>query len=171
METVETSTGVVFKIKNLPAMALRDKHRQLERQKPMPPVVYIEDKGRDEENPNDPDYRAALARFTEDEAVQLYEVAIVLGLEVESVSNGVPKCEDNSWLLDMDLLSMDVPSEGKGRFLAWVKYIAAPRPEDMAAIEKAVMNSFGVAEEDVAEAVASFPNRAERRSNRKRPSK
>lgn len=156
-QELTTSVGVVLEVYNPPAMALRDKQRQLEKAKPKVPVVYLESKGREEENPNDPDYIQAMNDFNEQLGLELYNAAVLLCVKVKMVPAGVTECDDDSWVEDFEVIGMPIPN-GRARYLAWIKYIAAPAASDMAAIENAITRAAGVAEEDVAEAAASFPS-------------
>jgi len=160
----------VFRVTGAPLHAFDAARRKLETRMPQVPKVYIESKGREEYNPHDPRYLQELELYEADLVERLYDVAIMLGSEIESVPEGTDRPEDQGWvdvLAEADLAD-EVPGldRPKGRYLAWVKYYAAPTVDDNAMLISTVERLMGVTEEGVAEAAKLFRNRAERRANR-----
>lgn len=168
-EKIELSTGVVLKITGAPLHAMDAVRRSLEAQRPQVPKTYIEAKAREVRNPDDPDYQAALLRFEDAVAQKVYDAAVMLGTEIESVPDGMERPEADGWVaMVADIgIGEEIPERPRPRYLAWVKWVAAPTVEDNATLINAVERKMGVTEEGVAEAAALFRSRTERRADRK----
>jgi len=127
-------------------------------------MVYLKDKGRSEPNELDPDYRAALQKFSFDLGQQYVNGLILLGTSVHSIPDGMDGPDDPGWAEMLNtVVAGAVPEVGtKKRYLAWVRYWACRTGEDINAIEKAVTESGAVREEAVAAQMAGFPDKPER---------
>lgn len=125
---------------------------------PEPPVVYIEEKGRNEPNPNDPAYLAECKRIEEEQRVAMLDAAIMMGVRVVEIPEGIPSPDDDDWVGAVEYLTGErVPSDSKPiRVLMWLKYYAAQTADDLIRIEKAVISRMGIPQEMVAEAIRSF---------------
>lgn len=150
--TVALSTGVILKVKSVSRMLLGDLMRKYER--PKPPLVFNKDIGRQEENVNDPDYKARINKYDTDVAMGVVDVMIMMGTELKSVPKGISAL-DSDWDDGYDALGINVGS-GKKRYLNWVKHIAAPDDEDVNNIINAIGKLSGVAEDDVNTAANLF---------------
>jgi hypothetical protein len=121
---------------------------------PRPPMVFIESKGREEQNPLDPTYLAEMDNYQGERANAIMETFALFGVElVEDLP------QDDTWLkrlkvLDrlgrLDLSNYDLDDELDLRFL-YVKNIAFG-PDDWGAVFKA----FNVTQEGVATARDGF---------------
>lgn len=157
-------TGVKFRIVKVPPMILQEIGKQAMKGKPKIPVVYLEDKDREEENPNDPDYLNALEAWEAETAIRGVDLAIMYGTEVETIPEGIPSVKDDSWIEVVNILDIEVPKNGKGRYLYWVKFCAAP--DDLENIVTAVSRVIGVTEQDVADSAELFRGKTKRGGNR-----
>ena len=162
---ITLSTGVVFKLENVPLFAFDKIKEKVGRERPQVPVVHIESKDRDEPNPNDPDYIAAMESYDSKLNEKLVDMVIVLGTEVDSVPEGFPKAEDEGWATKLKRLDIDIPEDSDERYLSWVKLCAMRTAEDLASLLMACARGAGVTEEDVAEQAASFRDSKERRTD------
>jgi len=155
---ITLSTGVVFKIVGVPLFAFDKIREKMRLERPQVPVVHIEEKDRDEPNPNDPDYIAALDTFERKHSEKIIDMMITLGTEFDSVPEGFPKVSDDSWVLKLKLLDIDVPEseDVHGRYLAWIKLCAMKTMEDYESLLIACSRGAGVTEKDVADASATF---------------
>ncbi len=159
--TVTLSCGVVLRFKPVPSLAIREAAMRIEA--PAVPVIHLEDKGRDEENPNDPAYLQAVAEFEAARAMVANDVILLLGTEVVSVPEGVAALQDQDWIQDLQLLGIEFDPDHPGaRKLAWLKFYVLRTDEDSVKALMGPMRSAGVGEADVAKATASFRDRAER---------
>ncbi|MDM7940137.1 MAG: hypothetical protein QUS07_07335 [Methanothrix sp.] len=152
---ITLSTGVVLKAQTVPAMFMTDVMARVNPSKPAVPIVHIASKGRDEPNPQDPEYLEARRAWDMMVAVEINNAFILLGTTVAQIPKGFPSPDDPIWLSKMRVLKMgsDDPIE---RYLLWVKYTAAPLGSDIEKIIGAVGRLSGVSEEDVTEAVKNF---------------
>lgn len=146
---IELSTGVVLRSKKINRNVFAD--ILSEHAKPRVPVTYNHDKGREEENQQDPEYLAALNLYNTQLARAMSDALIVLGTELESKPDELPGQDDPTWLEEVELLRVYKTHTRRGRYLAWVKTVAISNDEDFKAIGKSVQRALGVPEEDAAE--------------------
>ncbi|KKL11431.1 hypothetical protein LCGC14_2545910 [marine sediment metagenome] len=118
--------------------------------------MYIEAKGREEENPSDPDYLAALKQWKLDVGMRGLRALIPSGTSLESVPEGLPGPDDEDYL---DLMASMTIDPGVGRFtryVQWVLHVACAGVDDIDDLSNALQRRIGVTEEDVAKAQAMF---------------
>lgn len=157
--TVTVSTGVVFGTRKIPSTAFGDLLTRF----PDPKVPKIPDpeRGRVLENPAHPDYIQAKQENETRRSMAALDLAIIRGTECISAPEGMLKQDDPDWLEQMELLGYgDITTKKAGRYLLWVKFIAAPDDADVAKLLQTVMRRMGVLESDVQNAFNSFPNKA-----------
>ena len=120
-------------------------------QVPKVPTVWIEEKGREEENPNDPDYVAAMNVWNANAGMRVLNALIVSCLKIKDINDAYdPDGEDfKDFLFAVEL----EPAEGKAaRFIQWFHTYAVVRDE-FHQLTRWLMELAGVGEEDVAEAM------------------
>lgn len=165
---IELSTGVKLKVRPINPMVLDAALRQNMPPVPKVPRVFIENKGREEENPDDPAYRAAVDEYEAERGRIVQDVAMGLGTEVITVPDGMESVDGTRWAEDLWDVGVLVPDSGLKRYIAWVKFWACRTAQDTVDVISAVMQSVGTPEAKVAEAADSFRNRKERRADSKR---
>ncbi len=157
-EPVYLSTGVLARIVPVSAALLDEAQSSV----PIPkvPTWYNKDKERDEENPNHPDYLAAIDTAERKRNMASIDVMIMFGVVLVDQNGdevGAPK--DNSWLsklIFMDkrgvisLGDVDFDDELEREFI-YKKYVAVGVP-DIFMITRRV----GIDEEEVQKALNSF---------------
>ena len=158
--SIVLSTGVVLKARAVSTLVITDLTRRLT--KPTVPTVYNKDIGRDEENPFSPEYVGKMEKWEADVSSGMIDTFILLGTELVSIPKGMPGADGKEWREDMELLGIEISSSKKHSYLLWIKYVAAPSQNDISEIITAVSRLSGVIEEDVDEAVDTFPGDAER---------
>jgi len=171
VDQIEVSTGVIIGIRDVPVIPFRELQKRIQRERPCVPVLYIEDKGREEENPDDPEYQEELAEYNESTEMRLIDYMLMTGTKIIKVPDNINTLESEEWAEECRYLGSDVPASGGVRYLQWLKYVACPTQNDIASLILAAGRKLGVTEEDVAEASATFQNRKERRANTKAPGK
>lgn len=156
-----TSIGVVFKLKKVPNLLIAEASRRIKM--PQPPVVFIEDKGREEENPNDPTFVAALREAQLQQGMMGVNVYITFGTELESVPDDVADWRSEEWSDDItEITGVPIPIKGKARYCAWIKYVALS-DEDLTNLNMAIARLSGnIPEADVQEAEEAFRDNEER---------
>ena len=145
--TIELSTGVVLRSKPINRNVFAD--ILSEHVPPRVPTSYNTDKGREEDNPQDPDYLEEMQRYNTQLARAMSDALIVLGTDFESKPDELPSYDDETWLEEVELLRVYKTKTRRGRYLAWVKTVAIATVEDFNAITNSVKRSMGVPEEDV----------------------
>lgn len=151
-----SKNGIVFRLKPVPPLLIVD--AQKVHKEPKPPKVLIEDKGTQEENPNDPEYQRQLAEHRATIAEISNAVILTRGSEVLSVPDGLDKPSDPDWAEDVhDLTGIEVPEKGRRRYFCWMKYVALSSMDDFQEIVQRISRLGGITMEvDVAEAEARF---------------
>ena len=154
---VTLASGVKLRIKQAPPFLFA----QIERKFPPPPVPEIYDEGKQRmlRNPNHPDYLAAVALNDSEKGLAMGDILFGLGTEVSFVPDDLPRPEDEGWSEDVEifLLGEEIPKKGKGRYLAWVKYVAILDDKDFQLLMDKVGEKMGVKEEEVVATTESFP--------------
>lgn len=163
--TVWTSArGIQFKLSPVAVLALRKAEKRFVA--PKVPVVWIEEKGRNESNPNDPEYLEILSQFQEDRAFAVIELLLTLGSKASFVPEELERPEDVEWAETLNDVGFEVPEKGGARYLAWLQYYALPDHEELLGLAGQVKRVSGIIEEeDVAEAAESFPDNSARDSD------
>jgi len=145
--TVSLSTGVMIRVRPVANLIVADIARGFP--EPKPPKVYIEEKAREDVNPNDPDYLKALNDRQTEMAMAINDAFLLMGTEIISVPDDVPKVEDAAWVARLAILGIKSPEDEYSRYLAWLKYIAAPLATDVIALIRGVGDLSAVSEDEV----------------------
>lgn len=152
--------GIVLRIKPVPPMMLRTAARHLER--PKPPMWHNEAKGTDEENPFDPDYLRDSQQWAIDVSDAGFALALILGTEVVSVPDGIEPVDSDAWIEDLraahEVIGRDfvVHTEGKARYLDWLRLYAIPTNTDTFRLTKILTSGIALTDEEVEAAARSF---------------
>lgn len=155
-----SKNGIIFKIKKVPNMLIADANRKIVF--PRVPTVFIEDKGREEENPNDPDYMRDLREAQTRQGMMGVNTYISFGTEVKHIPEGMVDYLSQEWSEDIEeITGLEIPKKGKGRYCAWVKYYALD-DEDMTDLNIQIARFSGsIPERDVTDAEDSFRDNEE----------
>lgn len=154
-DTITFSTGVRVRITDVPKVAFArvwDKYTQSE---PTAPMVYVESKGREEPNPDDPDYIAAQQQHQVAFMNAISNIAILRSTEVLEVPDGLPHWDDADWKEEMEIMGLDASSE-KRRLLEWFWLVAAVDEVDTAEYMALVGRKGGVSRGDVDKSARKF---------------
>lgn len=158
-----TFRGIRLKLSPIPSVLVQEVARKYPN--PRPPVVFIEEKGREEENPNDPEYLNRLAEANYQRSIVILNV-FLSGLEIVSIPDNLQKVEDTGWEeVVREIANIEIPAGGFGRRLAWFKYYAFTDDDLIRVRDKITRLSGIVLEEDVKEAEESFRDNEERPSD------
>ena len=91
------ASGYWVRIRPVSAHLIDGAQAQIET--PKPPVVFIEDKGRSEENPSDPDYLHALERVDIERSLAATDAMILFGVDlIDEDGNPADVPPDSEWL-------------------------------------------------------------------------
>lgn len=144
---------------------------------PPPPKVFIEEKGRDEENPNDPAYLKQLEELEEEQNLAVQSLVLGAGTELISVPEGYFRPEDQGWIDKVEFttelagikLNLDTSSEVK-KYICWLRYYALETASDAALAEALPLQLAGIREGEIQEALEGFHGIQGRRTDTQSPS-
>lgn len=154
-DTITLSNGTVLRCKAVPLLTVR--HAAISIEKPEPPTVFHEDKGRSEIWEGDPAYQEALANWEERIGDVTFNVMIMLGTAIESIPEGLESPEDETWpeILEATGLTLNLSTKS-ARYLSWLRFYAITSNEDYVLISEAVARKSGLLQKDVQSALESF---------------
>lgn len=165
-KTVAMSSGVVFKIKEVPQFAYVDLRNSLP--EPMPPVIYNPSLDREEPNTEDPRYKAQYSNWTTAISSGITDINIIFGTAISEIPEDVAQPDSEEFMDKLRVMlsrfgwsRQEIREVGKTtRYLYWVKYEAAKsgfdEDGDLSKLLTAVNRVSGVPEEDVTEEMEKF---------------
>lgn len=159
---ITLSTGVVLELSAPPAWGLEFIQEEMAATRPEVPKVYIADKDREEENPDDPRYLRAVRDHDAKLTRALYDACLIMGVEILMIPDNIPGVEDESWSKRLRLAGIPISDDPDERRLQWLKYVAAPGNTDWAPLFSKLLELMGTKEEDVVAAINSFQGDQER---------
>jgi hypothetical protein len=162
------SNGVVLDFRPVTPSLIGAVRTDLEAKYPSPPVTYLEAKGRDEPNPNDPAYQDQLRRAMARTEQVLNDLVIAAGCDIRQVPEGVAPLESDDWLQDPRIvaarslgLEFD-PADPIKRKCVWLQYYAVENWADDRLFQSMPAQVAGISEAEVMAALASFRGDPER---------
>ncbi len=165
----ELSTGVKLKLSPPNGMVLRARQEQHNAREPRPPLAFNDEKGREEENPMDPDYRIAMANHEGMTIEIMYETLAASGTELVSIPDGFCGPDGEDFIDHMETYGFELHRNRLGRYVQWLKYYAARGRHDWPRLSAALMALVGSTEEEVAEAATMFQRDETRSPDRNVP--
>lgn len=156
------ANGVTVNVKKPSAVAVEGlQSRLLENDpEPRPPMTYIEDKGREEPNPLDPDYQASLLAWSSRTGMRVTDVLLLTGTSAVNIPKDMYEPDSSSldgWLEALGLGLPDDASEHT-RYLFWLKYYVAT-DEEFTDLSTELVKLGGVTEEHIRQAEETFRSR------------
>ena len=149
------SSGVELDLHTPSPVLVNNAMKAIMKDEPKIPKVWIEDKGRDEENPNDPDYIFARRVWLADVGMRSLRALIPTGTSLHSKPDGMVGPEDEDFA-DLIQSMGEEPATGvHTRYVQWLLLVAMGK-QDLEALGMALMRRAGVREEDVREALDTF---------------
>lgn len=150
-----TASGVKLKLKRVSSFIVMDAGAKI---KDPPVPKYLDpEKGREEENPLDPQYKKAMVEADRQRAD--LAVSVYLGFGTEVVSEGTVVCplDSQEWIDELlELTDLDIPVSGRRRYLAWLKYHVLDDSESNRILQAIQRLSGIVQEREVLDQVDSF---------------
>lgn len=156
------ANGVTVNVKKPSAVAVEGVQSRLSEDdpEPRPPMTYIEDKGREEANPNDPQYQASLLAWSSRTGMRVTDVLLLTGTSAGNIPDGM--YEPDSSLLDswLEALGLGLPDDASKhtRYLYWLKYYVAT-DEEFTELSTELVKLGGVTEEHIRQAEETFRSR------------
>lgn len=150
------STGVQFKTKAVNRQSLGGITDRYLKQKPKPPVVFIESKGREEPNYDNPDYIENMQSWQISMTMALSNFIFLRGVELieSSIPDGMVHFDSDDWRDEMELIS-DKSDNSRACYLEWIKAVAC-NEEDTNKLMSIIGRKSGISQEDVDGAAAQF---------------
>lgn len=152
------SSGVIVRLKPVPPLAMRE--AAIQAVPPRPPMVHIEDRDQDIENPNDPDYLKALEEYQTKQLYLVSDVMMMLGVDIIHVPEDVFPVESEEWSEMLAAVGIAIPEQAVSnkyaRRLTWMRLYAARSETDIATILARIIALSGVTELEVQRAAAAF---------------
>lgn len=159
------SSGVILNLTSVPKTFIYEATRAFKR--PKIPTYLNEEKGREEENPGDPDYLEALEMYAADVANAATDVALLRGTSIQEIPDDVMEPDSEEWIQEMEVLGLPMRDNPRARYMTWIKAIAAPLDKDINGLLEEVGRLTGVSESDVADAVDRFRRNTARSKDRR----
>lgn len=158
-DLVTTSTGVVVRVLHIPDSLMMRLFERFPR--PKPPKISIPDgvNVREEDNPDDPVYLAALTKYRMDLNEAAIRADILKGIEIVSLPSAIPPFdEDKEWLEELEAmgLGVDQTASRSVRYIEWYLYRIAPQVSDRELISDVRLKTSGMTQEEIARAEATF---------------
>ena len=153
---ITLSTGVCLRVKKIPSILLADIVAKHNPSRPTPPRIFIVSKGREEENPDDPEYKERMGGWQAGLVAAVNNAFLLFGTSVESIPNTIESLESDRWAQRIRLLGLETTDNPDARYLAWLKYVGGTEDSDIQLMLSEVGRLSGVAEADVQTAVDQF---------------
>ncbi|KKM25078.1 hypothetical protein LCGC14_1598620 [marine sediment metagenome] len=161
---LELSTGVKLQLHHPSSMLVKEATQALMKEEPRAPKVFIQEKEREEENPNDPTFIAEHNLWLAEVGIRALRALIPTGTSLLSKPDDVVGPEDEDFTDLMESMGQQ-PGTGKySRYVQWVISVACGAA-DLEILSVRLMRLAGVPEEDVSSVLEGFPGIQERVSN------
>lgn len=157
---IALSSGVQLKLKKSPPFVVSQAVSNIQR--PKIPIWHNPEKGREEENPADPEYEAEMLAYQGAAGTAIMNSLLLFGVDITHVPEELPQIEDDEWVEALLYLGLEAPKTDQIRRLLWLKTVALTEDEDIQAVSTALFAIQGIGEEDVAKAIESFRGGDER---------
>lgn len=162
MEEITLSTGVILNLWKGSTLALDQATEALKKSDPTPepPMVYSEDKGREESNPNDPGFIKALQTWNARLSIRFFTVLLATASSVKFVPEGMTTHDSEEFIEVLEMSGIEPRRTKLGLYVQWVTLFAGL--EDQELLGTHLLQMAGVSEASIAEAEATFRGDEER---------
>lgn len=159
------SPGLILKLHKVSRHAIVESHRRIV--EPKVPVVWIEEKSREEPNPNHPDYIAAMREWALSTSIATVDTYIAVGTTLVEKPDYIDPPESDDWIDRLEAGGIVVDRSKKYfRYLSWVKLYAVADDDDLSDLIRAAQRYNGLTlEDDVEEAMEGFKSDQGRDAN------
>lgn len=155
---IELSNGVVLRFKEVSKNEISYAARNANRDypEPKPPMIYIKNRGREEPNTNDPDYKQALLLYNIEATARIMDVMYARAIKVESRPDDISGPDSQEFQDYLELAQGETLRKSElGRLVQWLRYWAIP-DEDQIEFQRKVLRLAGVPVADVVEIEPTF---------------
>lgn len=168
------SNGIVLTMKPVPPLLLNAVIQEFKT--PPPPKFMNEEKGREEDNPNDPAYQKTLEELAAKQELATNSLLLSMGTSFKSAPEGYFKPEDEGWV---DLVKFNFSVTGQNveidtddkikRYLCWLRYYAMETTADVVLCNHLPNQLAGIREGEIEEVLEFFRRISERGANPESP--
>lgn len=169
MEEITLSTGVILNLWKGSTLALDQATEALKKSDPVPepPMVFSEDKGREESNPNDPAYIKAIANWNGRLSIRFFTVLLATASSVKFVPENMIKHDSDEFVEVLEMSGIEPRRTNVGLYVQWVALFAGL--DDQELLGTHLLQLAGVSEASIAEAEATFRSDEERDTDQDAP--
>lgn len=166
--TVTCSNGLVLRVKAVPPYLIQRAAQRITA--PKVPKVWLEDKGREEENPADPAYQEALMEYNLLAADAGANVMLGAGTAIEELGPDMEGPEGSEWMETLEYFGVQFdPANRMSRYITWLTCYALPTAGDLQKVVSAVARRTGISEAEASAALESFRDRTARGADNRLP--
>lgn len=158
----ELSNGVKLRLRKMSPALLAAIATEVGEGEPEVPIIYNEDKEREESNPLDPRYIADRARWGAGKGLRLLQAMVLAATTLDEKPDDIMAPESQEFTDFMEVVGLPLAPSAQGRYTQWVTFLGVTDVDDMRELNAVLMRMGGAREEDVAEAQALFQSDAER---------
>lgn len=155
--------GIVLSIKPVPPLLLSAVLAEFP--DPPEPTVWMEELGRNEPNPNDPQYAKDLIAVSEARDLAVNNLVLAVGTSFNSAPEGYFGPDDDGWVATVEFANKLVGKEIQvekadgdsiTRYLQWMRFYALETSLDIALAQSLPYQLAGIREGEVEEVIESF---------------
>jgi hypothetical protein len=152
----ELANGITLTLREASPMLLLALNKQTEADKPQVPMIIREDRdGREEPNEDDPDYKAAQAKWALGVGNRAIHMLAAACVTVNKVPDGIPKHDSDDWATQVTVVyGLDLEDNPTLRMVQWL-YLQTTQ-KDLDALTVMLLAHAGPAEQEVQDALDSF---------------
>lgn len=160
------SNDIVLTIKPVPPLLLQAISQEFA--PPPPPKVYIDEKGRDEENPSDPEYLRLLAELSIKQDLAVNDLVLAMGTVIKSIPEGYFLPQEDGWVTQVQFAAnitgkkIEIGDDPIKRYLCWLRFYAMETQSDIVWCNQLPLQLVGIREGEVEEVMEFFRSIPER---------
>jgi len=155
------SNGIILGIKNIPPLLINSVGNSIP--EPDMPVTYIEEKDREEPNPNHPAYIRAMEKRDQELNLATINIILYAGTTLKHIPPGVFGPDDDDWIMLAEMAGIKFdPGNKVQRYLAWLRSYALATLKDLEQAQTLPLMLAGVTEPEVEKLSDSFRSGEER---------
>lgn len=165
-EEFKLSSGVVLELGRAAPLLLTNVTKEMKESNPppQPPMVFSEEKSREEPNENDPQYLQARREWDAFLGLRIIDVLIATSSNVKSIPDGMISHDSDEFLELLEISGMTPRRTSMGLYTQWLQMVGA-QSDDIGQVGLTLLRIAGLSEEDVSDAEATFRSLQESDAN------
>jgi len=158
-----SNNGITFKLKKVSRFVVLEALKKYKT--PKPPVMWVEDKSRNEENPQDPTYLEEVREFDTERGIATINIYLSMGTEVMTLPIDIEPMDGSDWYSRVVDLGVPEVLNKYSRYTAWLRFYAMEDDELTKLVTEVMKYSGLTLETDVQTAGESFKSVEARDAN------